>query len=154
HLRPVLLEHVEDGRSRGDDGYGERCAEEEAPRVVLDEVDDVALPEQDSADAAERLRERRHEHGDAVEQPRLLEDAGAALAEGPGPVRVIDDEDRFVAVADLDELGEVRLVAVERVDALDEDERVLALARLQDALEALGRVVIEEAHLRRAAGDA
>ena len=71
-------------------------------------------------------------------------------AERAGAVRVVDDERGVVAIADLDELAEVRLVAVERVDALDDHERVLALARLQDALEALGRVVVEEANLGRA----
>ena len=73
----------------------------------------------------------------AALQARLLEDARAALAERAGAVRVVDDEHRVVALADLDELLEVRLVAVERVDALDEHERVLPLARLEDALEAL-----------------
>ena len=68
-------------------------------------------------------------------------------AERPGGVRVVEDERRVVAVAELDELAQRRLVAVERVHALAEDERVLALARLEDALEALGRVVVEEANL-------
>ena len=68
-------------------------------------------------------------------------------AERPGGVGVIEDERRVVAVAELDELAQRRLVAVERVHALAEDERVLALASLEDALEALCRVVIEEANL-------
>jgi hypothetical protein len=67
--------------------------------------------------------------GKALE-PVLFEDAAAVHAERAGAVRVVEHHARVVALADLEDLLDRRLVAVERVDALEAHERVLALAVL------------------------
>src|SRR5438445_7000496 len=101
----------------------------------------LAATEEDGADAAERLRERGDDERDLSFDARLFEDAVAVRAERAGAVRVVEDDERVVRGADVDHLLDGRLVAVERVDAFEEDDGVLPLARLQDALEALHRVV-------------
>ncbi len=100
------------------------------------------------------LRERRHDDGHSPLEPDGFERAPAGGAQRPGAVRVVHDERRVVLLAEVDELAKVCGVPVERVDALAHDEGVLALARLQDALEALGRVVVEEANLGAVLGHA
>src|SRR5882672_7282692 len=107
-------------------------------------LDDLPRPEEETPDPAERLRERRDDDRDPALEAQRLERSASSGAECARSVRVIYDERGVVAVAELDELGEVGRVPVERVDPLADDESVLALARLEDALEALGRVVVEE----------
>ncbi len=82
-------------------GTRQRRAEEEASRVVLDELDDVAPAEEDAADAAERLREGRDEDRHAIAETGLLEDAGAARAERAGAVSVVHDEHGVVRASQI-----------------------------------------------------
>jgi hypothetical protein len=145
----VALEHREDGRRRGHDGHRERGREHEAARGVLDEVDDLVAREDDPADAAEDLGEGRHHHRRAALEVEVFEHAAAVGAEGARAVGVVDDQHGLVSVAHLDDGAEGALVAVERVDALDEHQGVLALAVLQHALQRARGVVVEESHLRR-----
>ncbi|KAK4044941.1 hypothetical protein OUZ56_032347 [Daphnia magna] len=146
--RAVVLKHRQDRRRRGDDGDGEGGGEEERPRRVLDEVDDRFVREEDAADPAENLREGADDDRNLTVEAKVLDDAGAVLAEGAGAVGVVDDEAGVVALANFNKFGDFAHVAVEAVDAVDKDERILPLAGLEDALQALGGVVIEKANLR------
>src|SRR5690625_143048 len=63
-------------------------------------------------------------------------------------MRIIADEDGILMrLADFDDLLERGLIAIERVDALDEDHRVLSLAVGEHAVERASAIMIEEAHL-------
>ncbi len=150
----VVLEHREDRGRGGDDGHGQARAEEKRSRVVLDVLDDVLLPDEDPADAAEGLGEGADDERHAPLEAVFFHDALPRLAEGAGAVGVVEDQERVVLLAELDDLDELRLVAVEGVDPLDQHDGVLALLVLQDALEGARAVVVEEANLGLAGGRA
>jgi hypothetical protein len=58
-------------------------------------------PEDDPADAAEHLREGRHDHGHAALEVEVFEHAAAVGAEGARAVGVVDDQHGAVALAHL-----------------------------------------------------
>ena len=110
-----------------------------------------AFAEEQPADAAERLREASRRRSARVPGGRIASSDAACHARRASRCRARRRRrGRRRARSQIStNSARLRRVAVERVDALDDDERVLPLARLQDALEALGRVVVEEAHLGR-----
>ena len=111
---------------------GEGGAEEEAPRRVLHEVGHVLRAEEDAADAAERLREGRDDDRHLAVEPIS---STMPVPRSPSvPVPCASSTRRTASYArEISTNSAIALSPSRRVDALDEHERVLALARLQDA---------------------
>ena len=55
----------------------------------------------------------------------MLRDAAAGLPDDARAVRVVDDERRVVLARQLDDLGQLREVALHREDAVGDHERAL-----------------------------
>ena len=64
---------------------------------------------------------------DLAEEAEVLDGSAPGLAEDADAVRVVDDHDRVVLARELDDLGELREVALHREDAVRDDQ--LACAR-------------------------
>jgi hypothetical protein len=75
----------------------------------------------------------------------VLRDAAPGLPDDARAVGVVDDERRAVLARQLDELGELREVALHREDAVGEDERALpGLERLELGAQVVHVGVLED----------
>ena len=105
------------------DGRRKRVREELRPRALREQVADL-LGGRDVAagGAAERLAERAGDHVDLAEEAVVLDRPAAGLPQHADAVRVVDDDDRVVLARELDDLRQLRKVALHREDAVGEDQ--------------------------------
>ena len=91
---------------------------------------------------------------DLAEEAEVLDRSASRLAEDADAVRVVDDDDRVVLARELDDLGQLREVALHREDAVRDDQlaRVARSGREPVAQRAHVRVRVDD--LRRPAARA
>ena len=75
-----------------------------------------------AAATCERLAQRAHPHVDvSTIDVEVLADSAPRLAENADRVRLVDHKERPVAIANLDELRKIRVIAVHTIDAFEDD---------------------------------
>ena len=127
----LVLEDLDRGDARSRDGGWVRCREEERPRAVVQELDQVAAAAHVSAQHADRLGERPHLNVHASIQAEVIDGAAPVAPEHAGRVRVVDEDRRPELLGRLDDPGEWRDVAVHAEHAVrhDKDQPVWVATR-------------------------
>src|SRR5438128_1126551 len=134
------------GRRRG--AYARRqrgSAEEEGGRGNPQVLDYVGRPGDEAAAGGEALGEGAHAQVGLALEAEQLAGAGAASAEDAGAVRLVDHQAGAIALAELDDAGQVADVALHREDAVDDYEHAAAIVcgALQHLLQLVHAVVAE-----------
>ena len=120
---PELLDQVERGEARRDDGRCEAVREEVGPRALAQQLDDLAAAgDVSAARAADRLAERAGHDVDTVGHAPMLGRPAAARPDDADGVGVVDHDEGVVAVGEVADLVELREVAVHREDAVGRDQ--------------------------------
>lgn len=120
-------------RGEGGGGHGRRHADtvEEAGSEEFQMLDQGTFAGDIAATGGQGLAQCAHPDVDiAAVQPEVFADAVAAFAHYPQGVGFVDHEEAAVAPLDLDEAGQVRVVAIHAVDAFQHDEHALELMAL------------------------
>ena len=129
HARLAVEQRERRERRRPITGGGRRGREDERPRGVDQQVDDLGARADVGAVAAERLAERADDHVHLAGEPGLGDRAAPARPERAGGVRLVDHQAAAVAARQLEQLGDRGDVAVHREDRVGDDQR-RAIARL------------------------
>ena len=145
------------GRSSEDADGGAGAAGDRRGKRVREELRAGALREQvahlrrggdvAAGRAAECLAERPGRHVDLAEHAEVLRDAAPGLADDADAVRVVDDDDRVVGARELEDVGQLREVALHREDAVGEDQLPLPRLAGGERVAQLGHVGMAVAHL-------
>ena len=135
------------GRHHG----GKRGGEDEARREAPDGVDDDGRRGDVPADDAEGLREGPLDHGQPIEHPVALGDAGTPRAVEPHRMDLVEVGEGVVPRRHVAQLSERRNVPVHGVHRLEADEGRTARADGGQMPLEIGRVVVAEDPLLRAA---
>ncbi|GAC1524152.1 MAG: hypothetical protein NVS2B6_10530 [Thermoleophilaceae bacterium] len=130
--------------------------EQERSRLDAQEVDHLRWAGDEAAAARERLRERAHAQVDLSLAAERLAGPGAARAQHPDPVCLVDEQAGTVRPAELGDARDVTDVALHREDPVDRDEHASAVGRrsLEHRLELVETVVAKRADLRSRHRDA
>ena len=104
-----------------------RRREQERPRAVAEELDQVLRSRDVAAERADGLRQRADLHVDAAVHAEVIDRAAAVLAEHPARVRVVHHHDRAEFLGERAEVGQRPEIAVHAEYAVGDEQ--LALAR-------------------------
>ena len=106
-LDPLRLgfEDVEGGEARGGHRRRMRGREQERPRAVIEELDQVLRAGHVAAEHADRLRQRADLDVDAAMTAEVIDRAAAVLAKHAARMRIVHHHDRAVLFGERAQLG-------------------------------------------------
>ena len=143
----LVFDDVEGLGGRGDLADRRRRRKHERPCGELDVVHQLPVPERETSDATEGLREGPDQQVDLVEDAEFLGHPTSGGAERAQTVRIVDDQARIVLLAQVDDVVELSVVTVDAVEPLDHHQLLVVLRGLEHLLQRLHVVVLEQAHL-------
>src|SRR5690606_34512737 len=127
-----LLQHHLNGRQGGcREGRRHADAIDEARRRILQILNEVCPPGDIATAGGECLAERAHPYVDLVGiDTAMFGDSASVLAKNADGVSFVDQQDGIMASLDVDEGGEIRKVAVHRIDPFQQNQDAFIAAAL------------------------
>ncbi len=124
----LLLEHVERRETGSRHRRRMRGGEQEGPRPVIEEIDQVAAAAHVSTQHADGFRERPHLDVHAPVEAKVIHGAAPVLAQDSRGVRVVHHHDGPMAFGRLDQRGQRPYVPVHGEDAVRDEQLAAGLA--------------------------